>query len=75
VIQPDDSLLLFEFRDPVAVNDWIAIGDRVMGGTSRSTLRHDPQGHANLQQLHSFVTVEIEERPDVPPRNDQRMPR
>lgn len=38
--------LLFEFANPVAVAAWRAIDDRVMGGVSRSTLRHDPAGHA-----------------------------
>jgi NADH dehydrogenase [ubiquinone] 1 alpha subcomplex assembly factor 1 len=42
---PDGALLLFDFSDPAAVNDWAAIDDRVMGGVSRSRLRHDPAGH------------------------------
>ena len=37
---------LFDFTDPSAANAWHAIDDRVMGGISRSTLRHDPAGHA-----------------------------
>jgi hypothetical protein len=63
VIQPDDPLLLFDFRDPAAVNDWAAIDDRVMGGISRSTLRHDPQGHAifegevSLERNGGFASV------------------
>jgi hypothetical protein len=40
------TALLFDFRDPATVNDWAAIDDRVMGGISRSRLRHDPAGHA-----------------------------
>jgi NADH dehydrogenase [ubiquinone] 1 alpha subcomplex assembly factor 1 len=38
--------LLFDFNDPEAVHGWHAIDDRVMGGVSRSRLRHDPAGHA-----------------------------
>jgi len=38
--------LLFNFADPLAVQGWRAIDDRVMGGASRSRLRADPQGHA-----------------------------
>ena len=38
--------LLFDFTDPQAVVPWHAIDDRVMGGVSRSRLRHDAQGHA-----------------------------
>jgi hypothetical protein len=40
------SKLLFDFTDPTAASAWRAIDDRVMGGISRSTLRHDPAGHA-----------------------------
>lgn len=39
-------MLLFDFGDPTAVNDWAPIDDRVMGGVSRSRMRHDPAGHA-----------------------------
>ncbi len=46
MIQRDDPLPLFNFRDADAVNTWTAIDDRVMGGISRSRLRHDPAGHA-----------------------------
>ncbi|NUP85870.1 MAG: CIA30 family protein [Burkholderiaceae bacterium] len=37
---------LFDFSDPHAVDAWRAIDDRVMGGMSRSRLRHDLAGHA-----------------------------
>lgn len=37
---------LFLFTLPDAVGDWHPIDDRVMGGASRSRLRHDPAGHA-----------------------------
>ena len=40
---------LFDFADRDAANAWRAIDDRVMGGISRSTLRHDPAGHAVLE--------------------------
>lgn len=40
------SRVLFDFADPTAAGAWRAIDDRVMGGVSRSTLRHDPAGHA-----------------------------
>jgi len=38
--------MLFDFRDPQAVTAWAPIDDRVMGGLSRSRLRHNPAGHA-----------------------------
>jgi hypothetical protein len=38
--------VLFDFADPAAASAWRAIDDRVMGGASCSTLRHDPAGHA-----------------------------
>ena len=38
--------LLFDFADPDAAREWRAIDDRVMGGLSRSALRHDRAGHA-----------------------------
>lgn len=47
--QADHSLPLFDFRDPLAVSAWTPIDDRVMGGVSVSTLRHDPAGHAVFQ--------------------------
>jgi hypothetical protein len=38
---------LFDFTaDPNAAQSWHAIDDRVMGGRSRSRLRHEPAGHA-----------------------------
>lgn len=37
---------LIDFSNPDAVLSWQAIDDRVMGGVSRSRLRHDPDGHA-----------------------------
>lgn len=37
---------LFDFSDPRATQAWRAVDDRVMGGVSRSHLRHDQAGHA-----------------------------
>lgn len=37
---------LFRFDTPAAAAAWRAIDDRVMGGVSRSHLRHDEGGHA-----------------------------
>lgn len=54
---------LFDFSDPSATNAWHAIDDRVMGGISSSTLRHDPAGHAvfegavSLEQNGGFASV------------------
>ena len=54
---------LFDFGDPGAVDAWRAIDDRVMGGVSRSHLRHDPAGHAvfegnvSLAQSGGFASV------------------
>jgi hypothetical protein len=44
--EPDTSLLLFDFSDPAIVRGWSPIDDRVMGGISRSEMRHDLAGHA-----------------------------
>ncbi|MDP1650111.1 MAG: CIA30 family protein [Rubrivivax sp.] len=57
------TALLFDFRDPLTANDWAAIDDRVMGGISRSRLRHDPKGHAvfegevSLERNGGFASV------------------
>jgi len=42
----DAPWMLFDFAVPAGVDDWTPIDDRVMGGISRSRLRHDPAGHA-----------------------------
>ena len=34
---------LFDFTDQRTVDAWRAIDDRVMGGDSSSSLRHDPR--------------------------------
>ena len=57
------TTLLFDFADPHAVEAWHAIDDRIMGGVSRSRLRHDPRGHAvfegevSLQRNGGFASV------------------
>lgn len=54
---------LFDFSDPRSVDAWRAIDDRVMGGVSRSRLRHDRAGHAvfegdvSLAQNGGFASV------------------
>jgi hypothetical protein len=54
---------LFDFADPASVDAWTPIDDRVMGGLSRSRLRHDPAGHAvfeghvSLEQNGGFASV------------------
>ena len=54
---------LFDFSDASATNAWHAIDDRVMGGISRSTLRHDPASHAvfegtvSLERNGGFASV------------------
>lgn len=69
VTEPDDAHLLFDFRDRTAVDDWTPIDDRVMGGVSRSRLRHDPEGHAvfegevSLERNGGFASVRS--RPDA----------
>lgn len=42
-------MLLFDFAQAAAVQGWTAIDDRVMGGLSRSALRHDAAGHARFE--------------------------
>jgi hypothetical protein len=55
--------LLIDFKDPLAATAWHPIDDRVMGGVSRSRLRHDPQGHAvfegelSLERNGGFASV------------------
>lgn len=54
---------LFDLSDPRATDAWHAIDNRVMGGMSRSTLRHDPAGHAvfegtvSLERNGGFASV------------------
>ena len=43
---PNPRLSRIDFAEPSACEGWQAIDDRVMGGLSRSRLRHDPSGHA-----------------------------
>ena len=54
---------LYRFDSADAEHAWRAIDDRVMGGVSRSRLRHDPAGHAtfegevSLEQNGGFASV------------------
>lgn len=54
---------LFDFADPASVDAWTPIDDHVMGGLSRSHLRHDPAGHAvfegnvSLERNGGFASV------------------
>jgi hypothetical protein len=41
-----DAATVIDFAIGDAVTHWHAIDDRVMGGVSRSRMRHDPAGHA-----------------------------
>lgn len=60
---PGMRRLLFDFADPDTVLAWRAIDDRVMGGVSRSLLRHDEAGHAvfegsvSLERNGGFASV------------------
>lgn len=44
-VRPDEGAVL-AFDAPDSVAGWRAIDDRVMGGVSRSRMRHDAAGHA-----------------------------
>ena len=46
--------VLFDFSDPASVALWSPIDDGVMGGLSRSHLRHDAAGHAVFAGHVSF---------------------
>jgi hypothetical protein len=48
-------MVLFDFADPHTAQEWRAIDDRVMGGVSRSTLRHDAAGHAVFEGTVSLA--------------------
>jgi hypothetical protein len=45
---------LFSFDTADSVDAWFSIDDRVMGGVSRSRLRHDPAGHAVFEGIVSL---------------------
>lgn len=55
--------LLFDFTDPDAAAAWQPIDDRVMGGVSRSRIRHVPpsyavfEGELSLQRNGGFASV------------------
>ena len=61
--QPTNHVLLFDFHDSRAVDEWAPIDDRVMGGISHSRLRHNPAGHAvfegevSLERNGGFASV------------------
>lgn len=54
---------LFDFADSAEAEAWAPIDDRVMGGVSRSRLRHDPAGHTvfegkvSLERNGGFASV------------------
>jgi NADH dehydrogenase [ubiquinone] 1 alpha subcomplex assembly factor 1 len=50
----DMSRELFRFEAAASVADWSAIDDSVMGGVSRSHMRHDPAGHAVFEGIVSL---------------------
>lgn len=65
---------LFLFDEATSVDGWAAIDDRVMGGVSRSRLRHEPDGHAvfegelSLEQDGGFASVRSRPlEPGLPP--------
>ena len=66
--------VLFDLSVPTAADAWSAIDDRVMGGVSRSRLRHDPAGHAvfegevSLEQNGGFASVRSSPRRSGPAR-------
>ena len=45
---------LFRFESAASVADWYVIDDAVMGGVSRSRLRHDAAGHAVFEGVLSL---------------------
>lgn len=55
--------VLFDFTEPSTGAAWQPIDDRVMGGVSRSQMRHDPTGHAvfegdvSLERNGGFASV------------------
>jgi hypothetical protein len=63
VPESDAFFPIFDFADPGAVLAWAPIDDRVMGGVSRSGLRHDAAGFAvfegevSLERNGGFASV------------------
>lgn len=61
--EADASFPIFDFADPCAVLTWAPIDDRIMGGVSRSRLRHDAAGFAvfegevSLERNGGFASV------------------
>jgi hypothetical protein len=72
----DKLLLLFDFSDPNAVNEWAPIDDRVMGGISRSRLRQGAADHAvfegevSLERNGGFASVRSRPGPRGKPGAD-----
>lgn len=62
-------LVLFDFAEAAATDAWAPIDDRVMGGVSRSRLRHDPAGHAVFEGVvsldHGGGFASVRSRPDA----------
>ena len=60
---PEAPRLLFDFADPASVDAWAPIDDRVMGGISKSRLRHDAAGYAvfegnvSLERNGGFASI------------------
>lgn len=60
---PEVPWTLFDFANPAEAHAWASIDDRVMGGISKSRLRHDPAGHAvfegnvSLERNGGFASV------------------
>jgi len=65
---------LYRFDTPDAILDWGPVDDVVMGGVSRSTMRHDPAGHAvfegevSLERNGGFASVRSRPRDLGAPR-------
>ena len=62
-ISMQSGAALIDFSKPEAVEGWLLIDDRVMGGVSRSQMRHDPAGFAvfagevSLERGGGFASV------------------
>jgi monofunctional biosynthetic peptidoglycan transglycosylase len=44
----EDAVILHDFSDPAAADDWNAVDDRVMGGVSRSGMEASGEGYATF---------------------------
>jgi hypothetical protein len=58
------SKVLFNFADPAAMRGWEVEDDVIMGGRSKSTLTHDPDGHiiftgkVSLENEGGFASIQ-----------------